>query len=225
MKKALKTPLIYLFIIFLAQPFFGQENREPTVLGKDVLFTVSQDTKSKKKRIDFLKKKDGSEITVDEYMQYSFQDTLSKGENFDYLPLKPGYYTIDNMIQTGEFIRGNFFEGNFQVFLYPVIANIEIDEYIKSITFYNKAEGNENGQSEEYRRDGSLFGKGQKDGMGYKTGPWEHFDENGNLVLTGDYESGTGNRVGIWKRYDSNGKILSEADFDEQDPTNPFTGN
>lgn len=223
MKKALKTPLIYLFIIFLAQPFFGQENREPTVLGKDVLFTVSQDTKSKKKRIDFLKKKDGSDITVDEYMQYSFQDTLSKGENFDYLPLKPGYYTIDNMIQSGEFRKGYFFEGNFQVFLYPVTATIEIDEYIKSITFYNKAEGNENGQTEEYRSDGSLFRKGERDGKGYQTGHWEYFDENGNLALSGNYRFSK--KVGIWKYYDSNGKIVKEVDFDEQNRINPFTGN
>ena len=82
MKKSLKLPLFYLFITFLSQPLFSQVEREPTVLGKDVMFTVSQSPNSEKKRIDFLKKKDGSEITVEEYMQYSFQETPSKGENF-----------------------------------------------------------------------------------------------------------------------------------------------
>ncbi len=211
--------------MFLSQPLFSQEKSEPTVLGKDVMFTVTQSTDSKEKGIDFLKKKDGSEITLEEYMEHTFQETFYKGEDFEYFRLKPGYYTINNMYQSGEFLSGNFYEGHFQVFFYPITVRIELDRIIRSITSYDRSEGNEYGQCEEYRKDGSLVGKGQKDGKGYKTGLWEHFNENGNLILTGNYESGTGRKVGIWKGYDENGKLVEEVDFDEQDPSNPFSGN
>ncbi|WP_262733414.1 MULTISPECIES: toxin-antitoxin system YwqK family antitoxin [Gaetbulibacter] len=214
---------IILFIILNTISVFSQNNNTPTELGADVMFTVFEATGGGPKMVLLLQKKDGTEVTLEEFDSFSYQDKPGIPEGFKELKLEDGNYTFDNFFQRADFeYHGFIYKGRCVLFFHPttVILDVKFRQIVRK-SWYEFSETDLKIESEEYFDNGKISTKGfiKKDGS--KTGEWKHYDkEDGHLKMLGTYENN--NRVGVWKVYDSNGKVKEEVNFSKKSEGNAF---
>ncbi|WP_243472269.1 toxin-antitoxin system YwqK family antitoxin [Winogradskyella sp. MH6] len=251
MKKAYAHYLLVIFVLLSTLPVFSQNDNEPIKLGSDVMFTIFEVTGGGPKIVLLLQKKDSTEVSLEEFKSYSYQDKPGIPEGFKELKLEPGNYTFDNFFQSADFdYYGRYSQGRYTLFFYPitVILNVESGQImVKSWRDSSRADSKEpvTFESEEYYDNGKISAKGFIEKEGNKTGEWKHYDKDGNLTTSGAYENDKKNgvwkyydkedghltmsgayendeRVGVWKVYGSNGKVKEEVNFSKKSEGNAF---
>ncbi len=227
MKKIYTYCLLVLFVLLNTTFVFSQNDNKPTQLGTDVMFTVFEVTGGGPNMVLLLQKKDGTEVSLEEFNSFSYQEKPGVPEGFKELKLEPGNYTFDNFFQRADFeYYGRYSQGKFTLFFYPitVILNVESGQImVKSWRDSSGADSKEpvTFESEEYYDNGKISAKGFIETDGSKTGEWKYYDkEDGHLTLSGEYDND--NRVGVWKAYNESGKVTNEIDFNIKNNTNPF---
>ncbi|RYH74867.1 hypothetical protein EVU94_06930 [Flavobacteriaceae bacterium 144Ye] len=218
---------IILFIILNTISVFSQNDNEPTELGADVMFTVFEATGGGPKMVLLIQKKDGTEITLEEFDSFSYQDKPGIPEGFKELELEPGNYTFDNFFQSADFeYHGFIYKGRCVLFFHPTTVILDVKSGQIMVKSWRDSSGTNSKEpvtfeSEVYHEDGKLQAKGFINIDGSKTGEWKHYDEEyGHVTMSGAYEND--NRVGVWKSYDSKGKIKEEVNFSKKSEGNAF---
>lgn len=227
MKKAYAHYLLVIFVLLSTLPVFSQNDNEPIKLGSDVMFTIFEVTGGGPKMVLLLQKKDSTEVSLEEFNSFSYQDKPGVPEGFKELKLEPGNYTFDNFYQSADFdYYGRYSKGRFTLFFYPitVILNVESGQImVKSWRDSSRADSKESVtfESEEYYDNGKISAKGFIEKDSSKTGEWKHYDkEDGHLTMSGAYENNE--RIGVWKVYDSYGKVKEEVNFSKKNKDNAF---
>ncbi|MGG5487316.1 toxin-antitoxin system YwqK family antitoxin [Gaetbulibacter sp. PBL-D1] len=223
MKKAYAHYLLVIFVLLSTLPVFSQNDNEPIKLGSDVMFTIFEVTGGGPKMVLLLQKKDSTEVSLEEFKSYSYQDKPGIPEGFKELKLEPGNYTFDNFFQSADFdYYGRYSQGRYTLFFHPntVILHTKLGQIV-SKSWYEFSETDLKIESEEYFDNGKISAKGFVEKDGSKTGEWKYYDkEDDHLTMSGTYENDE--RVGVWKEYDSNGKVKEEVNFSKRSEGNAF---
>lgn len=223
MKKTYTHYLLVIFVLISTFSVFSQNNNTPTELGADVMFTVFEATGGGPKMVLLIQKKDGTEVTLEEFDSFSYQDKPGIPEGFKELKLEDGNYTFDNFFQRADFeYHGFIYKGRCVLFFHPTTIILDVKfRQIVSKSWYEFSETDLKIESEEYFDNGKLSAKGFIEKDGSKTGEWKHYDEEyGHVTMSGAYEND--NRVGVWKSYDSKGKVKEEVNFSKRSEGNAF---
>jgi len=223
MKKTYTYYLLVLFVALNTASVFSQNDNTPTKLGADVMFTVFEATGGGPKMVLLIQKKDGTEVTLEEFDSFSYQDKPGVPEGFKELKLEDGNYTFDNFFQSADFeYHGFIYKGRCVLFFHPTTVILDVKfRQIVSKSWYEFSETDLKIESEEYFDNGKISAKGFIEKDGSKTGEWKHYDkEDGHLTMSGTYEND--NRVGVWKSYDSKGKVKEEVNFSKKSEGNAF---
>jgi antitoxin component YwqK of YwqJK toxin-antitoxin module len=223
MKKTYTHYLLVIFVLISTFSVFSQNNNTPTKLGADVMFTVFEATGGGPKMVLLIQKKDGTEITLEEFDRFSYQDKPGIPEGFKELKLEDGNYTFDNFFQRADFeYHGFIYKGRCVLFFHPITIILDVKfRQIVSKSWYEFSETDLKIESEEYFDNGKISAKGFVEKDGSKTGEWKYYDkEDDHLIMSGTYENDE--RVGVWKEYDSNGKVKEEVNFSKKSEGNAF---
>ncbi|TBV26878.1 hypothetical protein DMZ43_07390 [Meridianimaribacter sp. CL38] len=247
MKKTYTHYLLVIFVLISTFSVFSQNNNTPTELGADVMFTVFEATGGGPKMVLLIQKKDGTEVTLEEFDSFSYQDKPGIPEGFKELKLEDGNYTFDNFFQRADFeYHGFIYKGRCVLFFHPTTIILDVKfRQIVSKSWYEFSETDLKIEFEEYYENGKISAKGfiEKDGSktgewkyysredGYlfmsgafendkKIGVWKEYNSEGHVTMSGTYEND--NRVGVWKVYDSKGKVKEEVNFSKRSEGNAF---
>lgn len=223
MKKTYSHYLLIIFILISTISVFSQNDNTPTKLGADIMVTIFEATGGGPNVVLLLQKKDGTEVSLEEFNSFSYQDKPGIPEGFKELKLEDGNYTFDNFFQRADFeYHGFFHKGRCIFFFHPttVILDVKFGQIV-SKSWYEFSETDLKIESEEYFDNGKISAKGFIEKDGSKTGEWKHYDkEDGHLTMLGEYENDK--RVGVWKVYDSKGKVKEEVNFSKRSEGNAF---
>lgn len=222
MKKIHTNCFLALFVLAGTFSVWGQYDKEPTTLGADIMFTVFEATGGGPKMVLLLQKKDGTEVSVEEFTRFSYQDKPGVPPGFKELKLDPGNYTFDNFFQSADVeYHGRYSHGRFTLFFHPTTVFLDVkDGQIIRKTWYQFAETDLKIDCEEYYDNGEISAKGLVNKDGTKTGAWELYNKEGQLSMSGSFKNDQ--RVGVWKAYNESGKVTNELDFNTKTDTSPF---
>lgn len=223
MKKTYTHYLLVIFVLISTFSVFSQNGNTPTKLGADVMFTVFEATGGGPKMVLLIQKKDGKEVTLEEFDSFSYQDKPGIPEGFKELKLEDGNYTFDNFFQRADFeYHGFIYKGRCVLFFHPTTIILDVKfRQIVSKSWYEFSETDLKIEFEEYYENGKISAKGFIEKDGSKTGEWKYYSrEDGYLFMSGTYEND--NRVGVWKSYDSKGKVKEEVNFSKKSEGNAF---